>query len=575
MPHVLLVEDQMLFARVQQMELESYNYKVSLAHSGEEAVIQAIEDVSIEVILMDIDLGAGIDGSEAARQILSQQEIPIVFYSNHTSKEIVEKTEEISSYGYVVKNSGITVLDASIKMALKLFKQKNAKEEKDMLLTSIAEHYPGYISVVNSDYKVDFTAGDGFKLLGIDPVDYYGKHVNEIFGPLADKVKQNYKEVFKGTPRKFEMNFDGFDLLFQCAPLPLNHGKINKILVAVTDVSQYLKALREINEKNEMLNSITQSVISTDLDGTVTYWNIGAEVLYGWSAKEALGRPITELTPVVSLGKAQEILKNLFNGKSWEGEILARNKEGDEFMVHSINSPIFHNGVQTGVIGISSSLEHRLKIEKRLAKANNEITTLLQELQHRAKNSFTLISSMIMLEENSSSESHLKNVLTRLNRRIMAISDMYELLHKNEASNLVRLDDYLADLVRLIENSEPSQKIEIETIPVEAKLNVALPIGICVVELVTNAIKYAYNGRNKGIIIFKMVNRNGQLVIGVYDEGVGYEPVSDDQPGTSGLSLIQAFIKQLGGEFNIINKKGTRCEILVPNDQHNLTFKSQ
>ena len=575
MPNVLLVEDQMLFAKVQQMELESYDYNVRLAHSGEEAVKKGISDKSIDVVLMDIDLGAEMDGTEAAKKILSNREIPIVFYSNHTGKDVVERTEEISSYGYVVKNSGITVLDASIKMALKLFRQKKAKEEKDMLLTSVAEHYPGFISVVNSDYKVDFTAGDGFKKLGIDPADYYGKHVNEIFGPFVDKVSENYKLVFEGTPRKFEMNFDGFDLLFQCAPLPVVDGKINKILVAVTDVSQYLTALREINEKNEMLNSITQSVISTDLEGKVTYWNNGAEVLYGWSTKEAIGRPITELTPIDSLGQAQDILKNLFNGKSWEGEILAKNKAGDEFMVHSINSPIFHGGVQTGVIGISSSLEHRLKIEKRLAKANNEITSLLQELQHRAKNSFTLISSMIMLEESSTVESHLKNVLTRLNRRIMAISDMYELLYKNESSNLVRLDDYLVDLVRLIENSDPSQKIDIETIPVEAKLNVALPIGICVVELVTNAIKYAYSGQENGIILFKMGNRKGQLVIGVYDEGVGYELVSNDQSGTSGLSLIQAFIKQLDGRFSVINKKGTRCEILVPNDQHNLTFKSQ
>ena len=576
MPNILLVEDQLLFAKVQQMELESYDYQVVLAHSGEEAISRVDEGQKIDVILMDIDLGAEMDGTETAKKILSKREIPIVFYSNHTNKEIVEKTEEISSYGYVVKNSGITVLDASIKMALKLYRQKKALEEKDQLLTSITDNYPNaFISVTNSDYRVDFTAGGGYKTRGLNPQHYIGKHINEIFGPDSHKIQQHYQIAFDGNAEEFEVSFEGSDLLFKCSPLPSETGKIERILVAVMDVSAYRNAIRENNLKTEMLNSITQSVVSTDMQGVVTYWNKGAEKLYGWKTEEAIGKPVVELTPVISKDQTTELLKQLFNGKSWEGEIKASNKKGEEFIVHTINSPIFQDGVQTGIIGISSSLEHRLKIERELEKANIEITTLLNELQHRAKNSFTLISSMIMLEESSSSDGDCKKSLSRLNRRIMAISDMYELLHKNEASNRVRLDEYLVELVHLIENSDPSQKIDIETVPVEAKLDVALPIGICVVELVTNAIKYAYPNSEKGIILFKLDNRNGRLVISVFDEGIGHKITSNDTSGTSGLSLIKAFVKQLDGVFHVTNKKGTRCEILVPNDQHNLTFKSQ
>ena len=59
----------------------------------------------LDLILMDIDLGKGMDGTEAAQIILHNREIPIVFLSNHTEKEIVNKTEKITSYGYVVKNA--------------------------------------------------------------------------------------------------------------------------------------------------------------------------------------------------------------------------------------------------------------------------------------------------------------------------------------------------------------------------------------------------------------------------------------------------------------------------------------
>ena len=75
----------------------------------------------IDLVLMDIDLGKGMDGTQAAKAILEHRDIPILFLSSHTESDVVEKTEKITSYGYVVKNSSITVLDASIKMAFKLF----------------------------------------------------------------------------------------------------------------------------------------------------------------------------------------------------------------------------------------------------------------------------------------------------------------------------------------------------------------------------------------------------------------------------------------------------------------------
>jgi DNA-binding NarL/FixJ family response regulator len=80
---------------------------------------------------MDIDLGGGIDGTQAAEAILKERDIPIVFLSSHTDPEVVGKTEKITSYGYVVKSSSMTVLDASIKMAFKLFAARMEAKQRD------------------------------------------------------------------------------------------------------------------------------------------------------------------------------------------------------------------------------------------------------------------------------------------------------------------------------------------------------------------------------------------------------------------------------------------------------------
>lgn len=122
---ILLVEDNAIIALLEKRELEKIGYAVKHVLNGESAVETVLGSTdNFDLILMDIDLGAGIDGTEAAERILKAKDIPVVFLSSRTDPELVEKTEKITSYGYVVKNSGMVVLDASIKMAFKLYDAK-------------------------------------------------------------------------------------------------------------------------------------------------------------------------------------------------------------------------------------------------------------------------------------------------------------------------------------------------------------------------------------------------------------------------------------------------------------------
>jgi PAS domain S-box-containing protein len=135
---VLLVEDEALIAVGEMSNLQDYGYDAVHVLHGEKAIetINAA-DPPFDLVLMDVDLGKGIDGPETARRILKLHDLPIIFLSSHTSREVVETTELISSYGYVVKSSSITVLNASIKMAFSLHEAR-LKIERDAL--KIASH---------------------------------------------------------------------------------------------------------------------------------------------------------------------------------------------------------------------------------------------------------------------------------------------------------------------------------------------------------------------------------------------------------------------------------------------------
>src|SRR6056297_4117637 len=137
---ILLVEDEPLIALGEAKMLKKYGFGVVTVHSGEKAVEAVDSDPPISLILMDIDLGTGMDGTEAAQRILEEHDLPIVFLSSHNEPEVVEKTEGISSYGYIVKNSGETVLIASIKMAFRLYEAHlELKKQKENLRTALVE----------------------------------------------------------------------------------------------------------------------------------------------------------------------------------------------------------------------------------------------------------------------------------------------------------------------------------------------------------------------------------------------------------------------------------------------------
>ncbi len=119
--NILLVEDDMITLIVTAKFLMEQGYAVLKAMNGEDAIrIIKEEGTRIDIILLDIDLGEGMNGIQAADAIGKLHDIPVVFLSSRTETEMIEKTDGIAAYGYVTKQSMDIKLIASIKMALKL-----------------------------------------------------------------------------------------------------------------------------------------------------------------------------------------------------------------------------------------------------------------------------------------------------------------------------------------------------------------------------------------------------------------------------------------------------------------------
>ena len=113
--HVLLVEDEIIIAAAEKMNLEEMGYLVTHCMTGEQSVKHVGECHSIQYVLMDVNLGRGIDGIEAAKRILEIRNIPIVFFSSCSENEIAERMGSCGYSGCVSKFSGAAEVDKAIK----------------------------------------------------------------------------------------------------------------------------------------------------------------------------------------------------------------------------------------------------------------------------------------------------------------------------------------------------------------------------------------------------------------------------------------------------------------------------
>lgn len=162
---LLLVEDQAIVALATAALLESAGYEVETASTGEEAILAVVEGEArreaFHLVLMDIDLGPGIDGIETAQRILKERRLPIVFHTGHSEEAVVRRVRSVTRYGYVLKSSGELILKLSIEMALDLFRAHEETRAREQELETIYRHAPVVMFMVDDEDRVIKSNRDG------------------------------------------------------------------------------------------------------------------------------------------------------------------------------------------------------------------------------------------------------------------------------------------------------------------------------------------------------------------------------------------------------------------------------
>jgi len=164
---IFIVEDEIILAMATKLVLEREGYLADFALNGEEAVEKVLHGSDdVAMVLMDIDLGGGMDGVETAKEILGRKDLPLVFLSAHMEREVIRMTESVTSYGYIVKGVGEREMLASVAMAFKLFNANLELKRKEEQYRRIIESAMEGILVIDEGGVIGLMNGRMADMLG-------------------------------------------------------------------------------------------------------------------------------------------------------------------------------------------------------------------------------------------------------------------------------------------------------------------------------------------------------------------------------------------------------------------------
>lgn len=216
-------------------------------------------------------------------------------------------------------------------------------------------------------------------------------------------------------------------------------------------------------------------------------------------------------------------------------------------------------------IKTSSEIERR-DIENDLRITVNQKELLMKEIQHRVKNNLNVISSLLSLELSRIEDANTRQTYISTINRIYSMSSLYEKLYLSDNLKHIDLNSYVKDLVKSIYQSyciDPCRillDMKLDEVFLESRR--AIPLGLILNELISNALKYAYPGDSKGVLRVRMKKVEQRVDICVSDEGIGFNQKETAEITKSiGIMLVKMLAKQIKADYVINSDNGTCVKI--------------
>jgi PAS domain S-box-containing protein len=346
---------------------------------------------------------------------------------------------------------------------------------------------------------------------------------------------------------------------------------------SIEGVAEYAQSrLKGEDSFRRVVEWAPNAMVLIDPQGRIVMVNAEMERVFGYRRDELVGGAVEQLVPQQLSGNHAAFRNGFFANPTPRPmgsgrDLFARRADGTEFPVEIGLNPI---ETEAGLMVLASIVDitERKRAQVRIENALEEKTVLLNELHHRVKNNLQMISSLLSLQSNRSDDARLREVLNECQNRVKAMGLTHQLLYEHKDFSRLDIGEYLNRLSQLLLSTYRAGgkgvnlKLVLSPDRHYVGLGKAIPCGLAVNELVTNAFKHAFPAERQGTITVSLAGSEGnEVVLTIADDGIGLPPDFDINTINSlGLRLVTLLTEQLQGTLSIDRSAGSSFALRFP-----------
>lgn len=344
-----------------------------------------------------------------------------------------------------------------------------------------------------------------------------------------------------------------------------HHDKEKQYVTLV--ISNCTEEMKMLAQKSIFENIISQNwdaIVFANLQGIIEYINPAANRLYGYEGEELIGQSVDIFNSHQSHDTG-EIIQAIVDTGMWIGEIVQIKKNRTTFDAYlSVQLLKDQNGNPIGYSSHSKNISAEKETAQKLKKIIAERETLLKEIHHRVKNNLQVITSLLSLQSSTIQDEATRNLFQQSQYRINAMATIHKTLYQSDDFLTIGYNEYIHALchylIMSMKGHEENIELVIDAADIKLNMDTAIPLGLLINEIITNALKYGIIGDTKGRIevrLKRLEYPKFQLFIG--DDGVGFsEDIHSKNIPSLGLKLITNLTRQLKGTIvKDTSQKGT------------------
>ena len=477
--------------------------------------------------------------------------------------------------------------------SLSLLEETNRALQKSEENLSITLHSIGD-AVISTDIEGNVVRMNPIaeELTGWNCSEAKGHHITEVFYIINEKTREIVTSPVERVIREgivvglanhtvlISKNGDEYFIADSGAPIRNENNEIVGVVLVFRDFTEKYMAEMAIQKSEERYREFVEGtddlVTTIGPDGNLFFTNRVSEKIFGLPPEECVGLSAFDFVHPEDREQTQKWFEDMIETKQTRGNIENRqiSRNGEVHYMHWASNFHYDNkGAFVGMDGIARDVTQRKIVEEQVKKNLKEKEILLRELYHRTKNNMQVIFSMLRLRARHLNDKNVTDVFKEVENKILSMALVHQKLYESKDLSYLNLKEYIKEVVSLVEKSYRSSfkriKMTVQGEDANVLLDTAMPCGLIINELVTNAIKYAFPDNRQGNIDITLnSNSDGELILKISDNGIGMPSNFDIRKNNSlGIQTVVDLVEyQLDGSVNFDYQNGVCCTIVLKNE---------